>query len=109
MTEASHDYYNLQNLDPAHVALYNVGRLRTDIWHFLRDSARRLRRIQQDPRHADDKMWLTTACGEVFDFLRPLGRLFRLSRASPPWSSSVSASTAGRSTIWRDRRCDWCG
>ncbi len=47
--DVSHDYYNLQNLDPAHVRLYNVGRLRTDIWHFLRDSARRLRRIQDDP------------------------------------------------------------
>jgi arginine decarboxylase len=76
MTEASHDYYNLQNLDPANVALYNVGRLRTDIWHFLRDSARRLRRIHDDPRFADDKMWLITACGEVFDFLRPLEDYF---------------------------------
>ncbi len=76
MTEASHDFYRLRNFDPAQVALYNVGRLRTDIWHFLRDSARRLRRIQQDPRHADDKMWLTTACGEVFDFLRPLEDYF---------------------------------
>ena len=76
MTEGSHDYYNLQNLDPSHVALYNVGRLRTDIWHFLRDSARRLRRIHNDPRFADDKMWLTTACGEVFDFLRPLEDYF---------------------------------
>ncbi len=76
MTEASHDYYNLQNLDPAQVALYNVGRLRTDIWHFLRDSARRLRRIQKDPHQADDRMWLTTACGEVFDFLRPVEEYF---------------------------------
>ncbi len=76
MTEVSHDYYNLQNFDPAQVALYNVGRLRTDIWHFLRDSARRLRRIQQDPLHADDKMWLMTACGEVFDFLFPLEDYF---------------------------------
>lgn len=76
MTDASHDYYNLQNLDPANVALYNVGRLRTDIWHFLRDSARRLRRIKSDPRFADDKMWLTTACGEVFEFLRRLEDYF---------------------------------
>ncbi len=76
MTDASHDYYNLQNLNPAFVALYNVGRLRTDIWHFLRDSARRLKRIQQDSRHADDRMWLTTACGEVFEFLSPLEDFF---------------------------------
>ncbi len=76
MTEASRDYYNLQNLDPAHVALYNVGRLRTDIWHFLRDSARQLRRIQHDPKQADDQMWLTTACGEVFEFLRPVEEYF---------------------------------
>ncbi len=76
MTEGSHDYYNLQNLDPSHVALYNVGRLRTDIWHLLRDSARRLRRIHDDPQFADDKMWLTTACGEVFDFLQPIEEFF---------------------------------
>jgi len=76
MTEGSHDYYNLQNLDPANVAHYNVGRLRTDIWHFLRDSARQLRRIQQDQLQADNKMWLITACGEVFEFLRPLEDYF---------------------------------
>ncbi len=76
MTVKSHDYYNLQNFDPARVALYNVGRLRTDLWHFLRDSARRLRRIHDDSRYAEDKMWLLTACDEVFDFLRPLEDYF---------------------------------
>jgi arginine decarboxylase len=76
MTEASHDYYKLQNFNPAQVALYNVGRLRTDIWHFLRDSARQLRRVHDDARHAEDRVWLTTACGEVFDFLRPLEEYF---------------------------------
>lgn len=76
MAETSNDYYSIKNLDPSHVALYNVVRLRTDIWHFLRDSARRLRRIQMEPRHADDKVWLTTACGEVFDFLLPIEDYF---------------------------------
>lgn len=76
MAEVSSDYYNLHNLDPAHVALYNVGRVRTDIWHLLRDSVRRLRRIQDDLTHADEKMWLTTVCGEVFEFLMPLEDYF---------------------------------
>lgn len=76
MTEVSHDYYSLRNLDPAHVALYNVIRLRTDIWHFLRDGARRLRRIQLEPQPADDKTELIKACGDVLELLRPLEDYF---------------------------------
>ena len=76
MVENSNDYYRLRNLDPSHVALYNVVRLRTDIWHFLRDSARRLRRFQAEPRPGDDAAALTAACGEVFDFLIPLEDYF---------------------------------
>ncbi len=74
--DSAHEYHDLQNLDPSRVALYNVGRLRTDIWHFLRDSLRQLRRVHDDPQQADVKMWLTTACGEVFDYLRPLEEYF---------------------------------
>ncbi len=76
MTDRTNNHANLTNLDPSHVALYNVNRLRTDIWHFLRDSARRLRRIELDARFAEDKESLVTACNEVFDFLRPLEDYF---------------------------------
>ena len=55
MTNA-HNYYGTSSIrHSSH--LYNVGRLRTDIWHFLRDSARRLRRIQRTPDTP------TTKCG----------------------------------------------
>jgi arginine decarboxylase len=58
--------------------MYNVSRVRTDIWHFLRDSARRLYRISKSGTAAEksDVMWLTDACTEVFNFLRPLEEYF---------------------------------
>ncbi len=75
-TDGAHDYIDLSDLDPANVAIYNANRLRTDIWHFLRDSARRLRRIQSDPAFAADKVWLISACADVFEFLVPLEDYF---------------------------------
>ncbi len=78
MNEQSHDYFDLESLRPENVALYNVARLRTDIWHFLRDSARRLYRATKNKTSTDvaDVMWLTDACIEVFNFLRPLEDFF---------------------------------
>ena len=78
INEQSHDYFDLESLRPENVAIYNVARLRTDIWHFLRDSARRLHRITKDKKSTNvaDVMWLTDACTEVFDFLRPLEDFF---------------------------------
>ncbi len=75
-TDGSHDFHDLSDLDPKHVAIYNATRLRTDIWHFLRDSARRLRRIQNDLKFANERVWLTSACADVFDFLIPLEDYF---------------------------------
>ena len=78
MSEASHDYFNLESLNPSNVAMYNVTRLRTDMWHFLRDSARRLHRLSQssEATATADVMWLTDACHEVFNFLRPMEQSF---------------------------------
>jgi arginine decarboxylase len=78
MPESSHDYFNLEALNPSHVAMYNVTRLRTDMWHFLRDSARRLNRlIKSDSATAPaEVMWLTDACTEVFNFLRTMEEAF---------------------------------
>ena len=72
------DFFDLESLNPSDVALYNVIRLRTDIWHFLRDSARRLHRLtrSENTESQADVMWLTDACVEVFDFLRPLEDFF---------------------------------
>ncbi len=78
MNEQAFDYFDLEALNPSHVAIYNVTRLRTDIWHFLRDSARRLYRITASGEASGtaDLMWLTDACTEVFNFLRPLEDFF---------------------------------
>ena len=78
MNEPLSDYFDLDSLNPKNVALYNVARLRTDIWHFLRDSARRLLRISKSSKTAQgaDVMWLTDACTEVFNFLSPLEEFF---------------------------------
>ncbi len=75
-SDGNHDFHNLADLDPQHVALYNANRLRTDIWHFLRDSARRLRRIHSDTNFAEERVWLVSACADVFDFLVPLEDYF---------------------------------
>jgi arginine decarboxylase len=78
MNEQDYDYFDLESLNPSNVALYNVTRLRTDIWHFLRDSARRLHRLTRpgNTESQADVMWLTDACAEVFNFLRPLEEFF---------------------------------
>lgn len=54
-------------LDPSRAALYNVRRLRTDIWNRLRDGARRLRRIGPDDLEVPE---LTARCAEAFELLR---------------------------------------
>ena len=78
MPESFHDYFNLETLNPSNVAMYNVARLRTDMWHFLRDSARRLNRIAKakDQVSTSDVMWLTDACTEVFNFLGTIEEAF---------------------------------
>lgn len=78
MNEQAHDYFDLESLRPENVALYNVSRLRTDIWHFLRDSSRRMHRLSKSTPTGNvaDMMWLTDACAEVFNFLRPLEEFF---------------------------------
>jgi arginine decarboxylase len=78
MTNAAHDYFDLDQLNPSNVAMYNVGRLRTDMWHFLRDSARRLHRIAKlENSEADEETQaLRDACHKVFDFLLPMEQSF---------------------------------
>ena len=78
MKEQGYDYFDLESVNPSNVALYNVTRVRTDIWHFLRDSARRLHRLTRpgNTESQADVMWLTDACAEVFNFLRPLEDFF---------------------------------
>ncbi|WP_442505128.1 aminotransferase class I/II-fold pyridoxal phosphate-dependent enzyme [Novipirellula sp. SH528] len=78
MKDQVYDYFDLESLNPSNVAIYNATRSRTDIWHFLRDSARRLNRIAKSGTSAEqtDVMWLTDACTEVFNFLRPLEEYF---------------------------------
>ncbi len=55
-----YDYFDLESLNPENVAFYNVARLRTDIWHFLRDSARRLHRLSKS-ENVDQRS--PTSCG----------------------------------------------
>ncbi|TWU48050.1 aminotransferase class I/II-fold pyridoxal phosphate-dependent enzyme [Rubripirellula reticaptiva] len=78
MKEQDYDYFDFQSLDPAEVAFYNLTRLRTDNWHFLRDNARRLHRLHKSGtvQEQADVMWLTDACTEVFSFLQPLEEFF---------------------------------
>ncbi len=78
MSDQGYDFFDFESLNPSDVALYNLTRLRTDNWHFLRDSARRLSRISKTgtPPEKSDIMWLTEACTEVISFLRPLEDFF---------------------------------
>lgn len=78
MNEQAYDYFDFEKLNPSDVALYNLTRLRIDNWHFLRDNARRLHRIAKSgtPEEKSDVMWLTDACTEVLNFLRPLEEFF---------------------------------
>jgi len=56
-------------MDPACAALYNLSRLRTDLWNRLRDGARRLRRLN---RRSPELPPLRAACVEAFAFLKPI-------------------------------------
>lgn len=78
MQERAYDFFDFKSLDPSEVAFYNLTRLRTDNWHFLRDNARRLNRLSKAGPSDDksDVMWLTDACTEVFSFLQPLEEFF---------------------------------
>ena len=82
MSNASHDYFDLEQLNPSNVAMYNVGRLRTDMWHFLRDSARRLHRIAKldDSGAVGEIETLSESCREVFQFLLPIFHFLPIKR-----------------------------
>ena len=72
MKDNSHEYFDLDVLNPSSVAMYNVARLRIDMWHFLRDSARRLHRVGEleNPESVAETVRLTATCQSVFSFLR---------------------------------------
>ncbi len=56
-----------QSRNPSTGTLYNVPRLRTDIWNRIRDSARRLRKVADRSDEATD---LKRICTEGFEFLK---------------------------------------
>lgn len=53
--------------DPSTGTLYNVPRLRTDIWNRIRDSARRLRKVAE---RSEEVAGLKRTCAEGFEFLK---------------------------------------
>ena len=63
---------------------------------------------KSDAGFADERVWLTSACSDVFDFLIPLEDYFSFP-GQTAFSRFALVSTASNSTTLLGKRCDWCG